>query len=149
MTTTVCGRCKSSGAVTDHQGRQDGAVVWTILRCPTCNFSWRDSEPASAIGLGIRSADFAVDAANLDPQARLQRQRRHAVGHQPVPQRRIEHDQRSQRKDDRSDQQDRCTANNAAQQSPANRLRLLRRIGCGGGLRGHVLRHQNACPSET
>lgn len=65
MTQTVCGRCKTEGAVVDYVGKQDGRVVWTIYRCPTCNFSWRDSEPASAIDPAERSADFAVDAGNL------------------------------------------------------------------------------------
>ncbi|ABP64123.1 MULTISPECIES: non-oxidative hydroxyarylic acid decarboxylases subunit D [Novosphingobium] len=74
MTTTVCGRCKSSGAVTDHQGRQDGAVVWTILRCPTCNFSWRDSEPARAIDPAVRSADFAVDVGDLQRYPKILQQ---------------------------------------------------------------------------
>jgi vanillate/4-hydroxybenzoate decarboxylase subunit D len=66
MSGTVCGRCKSQGAVTDYEGKEDGVLVWTIRRCPTCNFSWRDSEPASAIDPATRSADFAVDPTDLD-----------------------------------------------------------------------------------
>ena len=65
MSALICGRCKTPGAVVDFQGKEDSHVVWSILRCPTCNFSWRDSEPASAIDPATRSADFAVDASNL------------------------------------------------------------------------------------
>lgn len=74
MTVTVCPRCKSGDPVTDHEGKQDGATVWTILRCPTCNFSWRDSEPASAIDPVSRSADFAVDAGNLQRYPKILQQ---------------------------------------------------------------------------
>jgi hypothetical protein len=74
MSETICPRCSSSGAVTDYQGVEDGAVIWTIRRCVVCCFSWRDSEPASAIGLGVRSADFAVDAANLDRYPKILQQ---------------------------------------------------------------------------
>ena len=74
MTAITCGRCKSSDAVTDYEGRQDGEIVWTILRCPTCNFSWRDSEPASAIDPVTRSADFAVDAGSLQRYPKILQQ---------------------------------------------------------------------------
>lgn len=74
MSAAVCGRCKSDGAVTDYEGRQDAVLVWTIYRCPTCNFSWRDSEPPSAIDPHTRSADFAVDAANLDRYPKILQQ---------------------------------------------------------------------------
>jgi vanillate/4-hydroxybenzoate decarboxylase subunit D len=48
--------------------------VWTILRCPTCNFSWRDSEPARAIDPAARSADFAVDAGDLQRYPKILQQ---------------------------------------------------------------------------
>ena len=66
MSDTLCPRCSSPGAIEDYQGREEDMVVWTIFRCKVCCFSWRDSEPASTIGVGVRSADFAVDAGNLD-----------------------------------------------------------------------------------
>jgi len=74
MSNLVCPRCATSGGATDYQGIEGGTVIWTIHRCPTCCFSWRDSEPASAIGIGIRSADFAVDAANLDRYPKILQQ---------------------------------------------------------------------------
>jgi vanillate/4-hydroxybenzoate decarboxylase subunit D len=69
----VCPRCQTDGAVQDYQGKEEGRVVWTIFRCPTCCFSWRDSEPDSAIGIGTRSRDFAVDARNLDRYPKILR----------------------------------------------------------------------------
>lgn len=74
MSATICGRCKSVGAVTDYEGRHDGAVVWTIRRCTTCNFSWRDSEPASAIDPAMRAHEFAVDAGDLDRYPKILQQ---------------------------------------------------------------------------
>ncbi|MGX7927199.1 non-oxidative hydroxyarylic acid decarboxylases subunit D [Tsuneonella sp. HG094] len=74
MSAPTCARCKSDGALTDYEGRQDGAVVWTILRCPICNFSWRDSEPASAIDPETRARDFAVDAGDLDRYPKILQQ---------------------------------------------------------------------------
>jgi hypothetical protein len=74
MSETLCPRCSSTGATEDYQGREDNTVVWTIYRCVTCCFSWRDSEPASTIGAGVRSADFAVDAGNLDRYPKILQQ---------------------------------------------------------------------------
>ncbi|PKP91937.1 MAG: hypothetical protein CVT75_08470 [Alphaproteobacteria bacterium HGW-Alphaproteobacteria-14] len=74
MSGTICPRCSSSDAVSDCQGMEDGTVIWTIYRCVVCCFSWRDSEPPSAIGLGVRSAAFAVDAANLDHYPKILQQ---------------------------------------------------------------------------
>lgn len=74
MSNTVCPRCATGGALDDYQGKEGSKVVWTIHRCPTCCFSWRDSEPDSAIGIGIRSAHFAVDAANLDRYVKILQQ---------------------------------------------------------------------------
>ncbi|ATW03290.1 MAG: non-oxidative hydroxyarylic acid decarboxylases subunit D [Parasphingorhabdus sp.] len=74
MSDTLCPRCSSAGAIEDYRGREEDSVVWTILRCKTCCFSWRDSEPASTIGAGVRSADFAVDAANLDRYPKILQQ---------------------------------------------------------------------------
>jgi len=74
MSDTLCPRCSSAGAIEDYRGREEDTVVWTIRRCKTCCFSWRDSEPASTIGAGERSADFAVDAANLDRYPKILQQ---------------------------------------------------------------------------
>jgi hypothetical protein len=74
MTDTLCPRCSSTDAIEDHRGSEDNTVVWTIFRCKTCCFSWRDSEPASTIGVGVRSADFAVDAGNLDRYPKILQQ---------------------------------------------------------------------------
>lgn len=74
MSETLCPRCSSTGAIEDYQGREDNTVVWTIYRCVTCCFSWRDSEPVSTIGGGVRSADFAVDAGNLDRYPKILQQ---------------------------------------------------------------------------
>ncbi|GGJ64647.1 hypothetical protein CDQ92_19405 [Sphingopyxis bauzanensis] len=74
MSERLCPRCSSTGAIEDYQGREDNTVVWTIYRCVTCCFSWRDSEPASTIGAGVRSADFAVDAGNLDRYPKILQQ---------------------------------------------------------------------------
>lgn len=71
MRETVCPRCAALGAAKDYEGMENGDVIWTIHRCPTCCFSWRDTESIGAIGVGIRSADFAVDARNLDRYPRI------------------------------------------------------------------------------
>lgn len=74
MSAAQCPRCSSTDPEIDFQGKEGEQVVWTILRCPSCCFSWRDSEPASAIGLGTRSANFAVDATNLDRYPKILQQ---------------------------------------------------------------------------
>jgi len=74
MSGIICGRCQSQGAVIDYKGKEDGQAVWTILRCTTCNFSWRDSEPAKVIDPETRSTDFAVDAENLERYPKILQQ---------------------------------------------------------------------------
>jgi hypothetical protein len=74
MTDTLCPRCSSTDPIEDYQGRENNTVNWKIFRCIACCFSWRDSEPASTIGAGVRSADFAVDAGNLDRYPKILQQ---------------------------------------------------------------------------
>lgn len=74
MTQAICPRCESTDTCVDHRGQEDGKTLWSILRCVTCCFSWRDSEPDSTIVVGKRSKDFAVDASNLDKYPKVLQQ---------------------------------------------------------------------------
>lgn len=64
--TYPCPRCLQTALRCDHEGREAGNVVWRIFHCLTCSFSWRDSEPASAIDPVSRDTDFRVDADKTD-----------------------------------------------------------------------------------
>ena len=58
----ACPRCLSAEEHlrVEHQGREDGAVVWTVYHCNRCSFTWRDSEPAESIDPEVRDPDFRI-----------------------------------------------------------------------------------------
>lgn len=56
-----CPRCLAHETRQDHQGRDGETVVWRILHCCACSFSWRDCEPPSAIDPAVRDPDFRID----------------------------------------------------------------------------------------
>ena len=64
MTPAQCPRCGSDGSTADFRGVDDGETVWTIWLCNDCCFSWRDSEPASAIDRKLRAGEFALDISD-------------------------------------------------------------------------------------
>jgi hypothetical protein len=64
VTPAQCPRCGSDGSTADFRGVDDGETVWTIWRCNDCCFSWRDSEPASAIDRKLRAGEFALDISD-------------------------------------------------------------------------------------
>ena len=66
LSETTCPRCGKPHPIVDFIGEEDGTPAWTIRRCDTCCFSWRDSEPASTIDPAVRAAAFAVDTSNMD-----------------------------------------------------------------------------------
>lgn len=66
MTTATCPRCLEQQIRQEHEGREGDTIVWRILHCLICSFSWRDSEPASAIDPATRDPDFRIDASNPD-----------------------------------------------------------------------------------
>lgn len=63
MSATVCPRCLGAKTEVQHEGREGKTLVWRILHCLACSFSWRDSEPASTIDPAVRDTDFRVDAS--------------------------------------------------------------------------------------
>jgi len=66
MTAPHCPRCGSDASIPDFLGVDGEKTVWTIHRCTACCFSWRDSEPASAIDPRVRAAEFAIDVSEPD-----------------------------------------------------------------------------------
>lgn len=46
-----CPRCQADKKHlrTEHEGREDGKLVWTVYYCQRCSFTWRDSEPADSL----------------------------------------------------------------------------------------------------
>ena len=58
---TDCPRCGRPGPRREHEGREDGELLWTVWHCNACSFTWRASEPAESIDPEQRPAWFAVD----------------------------------------------------------------------------------------
>ncbi|MAV30598.1 MAG: hypothetical protein CL866_11250 [Cycloclasticus sp.] len=59
-----CPRCQAAQDKirNEHQGHDaQGDLVWTIYHCNACEFTWRDSEPATSIDYDTREAFFRVD----------------------------------------------------------------------------------------
>lgn len=66
MSGETCPRCLGTEIRTDYEGREGGQTVWLILHCTRCSFSWRTSEPKSAIDPSLRNPDFRVDASQIE-----------------------------------------------------------------------------------
>lgn len=56
-----CPRCRGSEVELQYQGKEDGRVIWSILHCARCSFTWRDSEPPESIVSEKRDPFFNVD----------------------------------------------------------------------------------------
>jgi len=58
-----CPRCSSGEQHlrVEHEGREDGRIVWTVYYCRRCAFTWRDTEPGESIDPAQRDAWFQVD----------------------------------------------------------------------------------------
>ena len=61
-----CPRCESESTRIEYEGREDGAIVWTVHNCETCRFTWRDSEPGTTISPDKRESFFQIDPDDTD-----------------------------------------------------------------------------------
>ncbi|WP_375210833.1 non-oxidative hydroxyarylic acid decarboxylases subunit D [Hyphococcus sp.] len=62
----TCPRCGTSSPRTDHEGTENGSVVWRVLFCKTCHYTWRNNEPAQTIDAAARDHFFDIDTSALD-----------------------------------------------------------------------------------
>lgn len=62
----ACPRCRGSEIETNYQGKEDGHVLWSVLHCLRCSFTWRDSEPAASIVTDQRDPFFNVNPEDID-----------------------------------------------------------------------------------
>ena len=58
-----CPRCKAgqNHCRIEHEGTEQGELVWTVFYCQRCAFTWRDSEPPESIDHEKRGEWFEVD----------------------------------------------------------------------------------------
>jgi C4-type Zn-finger protein len=61
-----CPRCLGSDTYVCKEGKEDGQLVWTMYYCNTCEFNWRDSEPAETIDPDLRPSAFQLDPTRLE-----------------------------------------------------------------------------------
>jgi hypothetical protein len=45
----------------EHEGKENGEIVWTVRYCKRCCFTWRDIEPAQSIDYELRDPWFRVN----------------------------------------------------------------------------------------
>ena len=67
---SLCPRCQAAedNIRVEHKGlNAQGELVWTIFHCSTCEFTWRDSEPAISIDYHSREEFFRVDPEKAYP----------------------------------------------------------------------------------
>ncbi|MBF6567288.1 MAG: hypothetical protein IVW54_00260 [Candidatus Binataceae bacterium] len=60
-TSNSCPRCRGERTETQYQGKEAGQVIWSVLHCQQCSFSWRDSEPPESISPAKRDPFFNVN----------------------------------------------------------------------------------------
>ncbi len=63
---SACPRCRGSKIEVNYQGKEDGRVLWSILHCLRCSFTWRDSEPPESIVTEKRDPFFNVKPDDID-----------------------------------------------------------------------------------
>lgn len=61
----TCPRCQSPDTEVHHTGYEDGRVVWKVLHCSICSFTWRDNEPPESIDPKARDPFFHVDPSRI------------------------------------------------------------------------------------
>ncbi len=62
----TCPRCGASSPRIDYEGTEGGSVVWRVLFCQTCHYTWRSNEPAQTIDAAARDHFFDIDTSALD-----------------------------------------------------------------------------------
>ncbi|MEL0082461.1 MAG: non-oxidative hydroxyarylic acid decarboxylases subunit D [Gammaproteobacteria bacterium] len=59
-----CPRCDKTNLRLEHQGREQGEVVWTIFYCEDCGYSFRDSEDERVLVRDQRRPEFNLESTN-------------------------------------------------------------------------------------
>ncbi|WP_372720462.1 non-oxidative hydroxyarylic acid decarboxylases subunit D [Immundisolibacter sp.] len=59
-----CPRCGGDQNRVEHQGKENGTVIWTVHYCTACCFTWRDTEPALSIDPAKRRKVFQIDPSH-------------------------------------------------------------------------------------
>ncbi|WP_416338992.1 non-oxidative hydroxyarylic acid decarboxylases subunit D [Paraburkholderia sp. CNPSo 3076] len=55
-----CPRCSHTGIITDAESFDGNELVWSILRCDMCCFSWRSSEESIPQIFALRPNAFKI-----------------------------------------------------------------------------------------
>jgi C4-type Zn-finger protein len=62
-----CPRCRSSHTELQHSASdQDGTLLWEVVHCQDCSFTWRTSEPVDTIDPEKRPAWFGLSKEDLN-----------------------------------------------------------------------------------
>ena len=62
----TCPRCAHSNLRQEHQGKEDGKVIWTTFYCQDCHYTFRDSEPENILVREKRTPYFNLETVNPD-----------------------------------------------------------------------------------
>jgi vanillate/4-hydroxybenzoate decarboxylase subunit D len=61
----TCPRCAHSNIRLEHEGKEEGKLIWSSYYCESCNYSFRDSEPENILVRAKRTPYFNLDS--VDP----------------------------------------------------------------------------------
>ena len=61
----ACPRCRGTEVEVNYRGKEEGRVIWSILHCLRCSFTWRDSEPPESIVTEKRDSFFNVNPEDI------------------------------------------------------------------------------------
>lgn len=59
-----CPRCDKSNLRLEHEGKENGQVVWSIYYCQECGYSFRDSESERVLVRENRPDEFNLKSTN-------------------------------------------------------------------------------------
>lgn len=60
----TCPRCGEANLRQEHQGIENGVVMWTMYYCKSCGYSIRDSEPENILVRDKRTPYFNLHSTN-------------------------------------------------------------------------------------
>lgn len=64
-----CPRCEKTNLRQEHQGIENGEVMWTMYYCLDCAYSFRDSEPDNILVRQKRTPYFNLHTTNPEDYA--------------------------------------------------------------------------------
>lgn len=62
MSEAPCPRCTGTDTEVHHVARAGHQLLWRVLHCRSCSFTWRSTEPSEVLDHDLRPEQFRLRA---------------------------------------------------------------------------------------